>query len=742
MQEPNGSVVVEQKQDVPVHKAAARIQRFWRQGSQKKLELVNPLIWMHSLGELEKEDEKKAQEEEKEIEEMLIVLQETPADVRKKKVEAVNLHIVPEHYHGPHLFGEMTMKFITDIIAFFREGGNLPYLYVEAIISRVFELHDSCQPVIDLEVPHDGRLTVVGDIHGQLADLLTIFQHNGLPSETNAYIFNGDFVDRGKQGTEVLLILYSLKLLLPQYVHLNKGNHEQLHMNKKYGFEDEVRKKYSDAMYALIAKSFSVLPLAVVLCKDILITHGGLFADDDICIDDIRTIKRKGLTTMTSRVMQDLLWSDPSANPGKSPSARGAGILFGPDVTERFIKNNNLRMIIRSHELKGESGYFTMHNNQLITVFSASNYCGTNNNTGAFLVFNHNSVKGEKLAETYQVHEFRADPDLGSHVFSHKELKKQTKEKLRDKIYRHRHDLMICFSNFDEDGDGYITKVQWAEALNSVLCLSIPWLALFPYFIKASKDNKSINYTQFVRRFRMPCASFPIEIVTTAIDKICTQMILEGASEDIVHQFSKFDANGDGKMTYVEFAEAIEKFNVVLTKDQIFNLMELLDSEGNGTVEPAQFVELFQDPFYRTQEKLQSQLNAMIEEISHHLYSTYGSLPKAYEAIDKHKKGILKYKSFAKKLKKIGHHFSFQHRITLAKYIDHQREGYISKEQFCAAFEKKNLDWKDNILHQIRHALYHKSYHLETAFKALDTEGKGVISFSDFHRALLTLIPT
>jgi hypothetical protein len=109
--------------------------------------------------------------------------------------------------------------------------------------------------VMEVSIPANGRLTIVGDIHGQLADLLTIFRMNGinngysvlilgLPSPANAYVFNGDFVDRGEMGIEVVLILYSLKILYPDLVHLNRGNHEQKRLNEKYGFAYEVRNKY------------------------------------------------------------------------------------------------------------------------------------------------------------------------------------------------------------------------------------------------------------------------------------------------------------------------------------------------------------------------------------------------------------------------------------------------------------------------------------------------------------------
>ena len=63
--------------------------------------------------------------------------------------------------------------------------------------------------------------------------------------------------------------------------------------------------------------------------------------------------------------MSDLLWSDPSPFMGRSPSKRGVGQAFGPDVTAAFLDSNGLQMLIRSHEVK-EEGYLVEHDGKVI----------------------------------------------------------------------------------------------------------------------------------------------------------------------------------------------------------------------------------------------------------------------------------------------------------------------------------------------------------------------------------------
>lgn len=109
-------------------------------------------------------------------------------------------------------------------------------------------------------------------------------------------------------------------------------------------------------------------------------------------MDDIKNTDRNRQPP-DEGIMCELLWSDPQPMFGRSPSKRGVGCQFGPDVTRKFLERNKLDYVVRSHEVK-DNGYEVMHDGKCVTVFSAPNYCDSMGNKGAFIniVGSHHSV--------------------------------------------------------------------------------------------------------------------------------------------------------------------------------------------------------------------------------------------------------------------------------------------------------------------------------------------------------------
>jgi len=320
-----------------------------------------------------------------------------------------NTIAIDMNYDGPHpLDGGLTNDMKAEDALF--ESGKLPLAFVMAsvqhlknqkIIHRRYvarlliackKYFESLASLTQISLPSKGpsgeeapRLTVCGDTHGQFYDVLNIFELNGYPSSNNPYVFNGDFVDRGSFSAEVILTFLLFKMADPQCIYLTRGNHETRNMNRIYGFEGEIKAKYDEKIFELFLEVFSWLPLCAIIENKVFVCHGGIPTDDKVMLSDVRSIKR-GMEPKDSGLMSDLLWSDPQPFPGKSPSKRGVGFSFGPDITEAFLARNDLDLLVRSHEVKDE-GYLMEHGGKTITVFSAPNYCDTMGNKGAYIHF-------------------------------------------------------------------------------------------------------------------------------------------------------------------------------------------------------------------------------------------------------------------------------------------------------------------------------------------------------------------
>ncbi|CAE7343597.1 ppt1 [Symbiodinium natans] len=264
--------------------------------------------------------------------------------------------------------------------------------------------------LVRLQLPAGATVHVVGDVHGQFWDLLHILELCGDPSPQNHYLFNGDFVDRGQFSVEVALLLLAMKVAAPSCVHLNRGNHEAVRMNALYGFMQETEQKYSNELFRKFAEAFNNLPLATLVNDSVFVVHGGLSSKEGVLLSEIAQLDRKREPDeVADQLMLDLLWSDPMERDGYAPSPRGGGILFGPDVTQRFCAQNGLSCVIRSHEMKSE-GYEWQRLGRCLTVFSAPNYCDMCGNLGAVCDIQVKPGRKRIMVDDLDVRTFECSP--------------------------------------------------------------------------------------------------------------------------------------------------------------------------------------------------------------------------------------------------------------------------------------------------------------------------------------------
>lgn len=233
----------------------------------------------------------------------------------------------------------------------------------------MLELHSPC--------------VIVGDIHGHVLDLFRILNIYGPPSHKR-YIFLGDIVDRGEFSIEALAIVLLMKVLWPGNVYIIRGNHEFAFMCQQCGFYTQLNSVYSDErLFEACLNTFAVMPIAARIDQKMLCVHGGI-GPGITNLNSIRALQRP-IEDFGDDNLDSLLWSDPSDDdPLFVPSTRGSGYFFGCEAVKKFIEKNGIELIIRAHECV-MNGFEYHFDQKLITVFSASNYCGLVGNDAAVL---------------------------------------------------------------------------------------------------------------------------------------------------------------------------------------------------------------------------------------------------------------------------------------------------------------------------------------------------------------------
>lgn len=259
---------------------------------------------------------------------------------------------------------------------------------INLILDSVMKIFYLEPPLLNLSTP----IAIVGDIHGQFEDLLNIFERMTYPPYTT-YLFLGDVVDRGDRSLDCILYLFVLKILYPEKVFMIRGNHETRDTSGIYGFQDEMVRKYGDTnLYKNFHRVFDFLPAAAVVDGRFFCVHGGLSA---------KCLTLAQINSKSSDIVSDFVWSDPCGN-GFGRSTRGLGMLFGEDVTSIFLRVNNLKAVIRAHQLVNEGFKYDFADRMVVTVWSVPNYCRRYNNQGAVLRLERDHVIDDSRFEMFE----------------------------------------------------------------------------------------------------------------------------------------------------------------------------------------------------------------------------------------------------------------------------------------------------------------------------------------------------
>lgn len=237
---------------------------------------------------------------------------------------------------------------------------------ITAICTAVREVLLAQPALIELSAP----VKIVGDVHGQYTDLIRMFEMCGFPPNSN-FLFLGDYVDRGKQSLETILLLFCYKLKFPENFFLLRGNHECANVTRVYGFYDECKRRCNIKIWKTFIDAFNCLPIAAIVAGKIFCVHGGL-SPSLSHMDDIRQIARP-TDVPDYGLLNDLLWSDPADMESDWESnERGVSYCFGKKVIMEFLQRNDFDLVCRAHMVV-EDGYEFFQDRILVTVFSAPN---------------------------------------------------------------------------------------------------------------------------------------------------------------------------------------------------------------------------------------------------------------------------------------------------------------------------------------------------------------------------------
>ncbi|CAK4071712.1 unnamed protein product [Aphanomyces euteiches] len=375
----------------------------------------------------------------------------------------------------------------------------LPSEFFSKLVKASTDFYASKPNVINLTVPPDCTLTIVGDLHGQLQDLLHIFKTNGLPSPTNWYLFNGDLVDRGDCCVEICAILFAYQIMYPMAVHINRGNHEDVFMNSFHTFRREVYVKYSSSMFDAFNDFFDALPLAHIINDAVFVVHGGL-SEFDLTLDQINSIPRDEYhlhTTHDETLSHKMHWMQ--VNSRDKHLLASLSLMFGPDICAKFLQRTNLKMIVRSHEHVREGFEWPYDYDEvtvdgcvpatpptaiptdsnivpekmLVTIFSCSNYCHEPNQ-GAMVL----RADLRFHIETYKVASANI---LHRGLSTFRSIEYHNRHNIIELIVLHKSKLAEAFAELDHNQTNLISVDQWAEVLYRKPALQSVCDALYPY---------------------------------------------------------------------------------------------------------------------------------------------------------------------------------------------------------------------------------------------------------------------
>ncbi|KAA0719639.1 Serine/threonine-protein phosphatase with EF-hands 2 [Triplophysa tibetana] len=533
---------------------------------------------------------------------------------------------VPDVYSGPHLTFPLTISNVTELVDAFKNKQKLHAHYVMRLLEKTLMLLRFLPNINHVSTCKYKEITICAE---------------------TPYVFNGDFVDRGKESMEILLVLFAFQLLYPHDVHLNRGNHEDHIVNLR-----------------LLQKIFSWLPLVTIIDHKVLILHGGISDKTDLNLiakldrqrfvsafrpmrgevsvrqleaerddgrrrvqslsygagvrlrpevprhslhsasrRDVGSVEEelserrrlavlgltsdqgsaKDLQTEAWRQIVDVLWSDPMPQNGCVPNDVRGGGCYWGPDITQKVLDRHKLQLLIRSHECKQEGYEFCHNRRVLTIFSASNYYDVGSNRGAYLHLGPDHIPHFK---PFQASRSTRELTLRQSVGR---TERSALQALRMLFFTHKSELMREFLQHDPQHTGLISLRSWVVAMETVLHLSLPWRVLRSQLVSSSHDGM-LNYDDWFNQLSI--------IQPNA--KIANTSLLETLYKhhsNLETIFRMIDTDHSGLISFEEFHQTWKLLSSHLQTNisdkAISELAESIDFNKDGSIDINEFMEAF-----------------------------------------------------------------------------------------------------------------------------------------------------
>ena len=289
---------------------------------------------------------------------------------------------------------EYIQSFLHDPMGFLMSQNHSPFSVrqIGYIWTEFTKLSNNYSNLIILDKigPQFNNLLIVGDIHGDLNSTLRIMRPF-LEEKVDSMVFLGDYVDRGDFSFLNILYLICMAIVWPKRIILLRGNHEDLELNLKFGFYDEVSKYFPQrqecqAVLAILDSIYNLMSLVAITPQRSICLHAGIPKSvprleivDQIPKPhkDYRNIQDEALKAKIEEAFLQIRWNDPASKILNNLDERSYHGYYYYTLTDThlFLERNKMLRLYRSHE-DPRGGYQEVFPNILYHIFSSEPYFG------------------------------------------------------------------------------------------------------------------------------------------------------------------------------------------------------------------------------------------------------------------------------------------------------------------------------------------------------------------------------